>query len=1731
MKNVSQLYKDIKATKGSFYEARIVQGNKTYGLDKIVSLKIFPSLVGDANGIAIGNACSAQCELKLLESSANWERMALFDVEVRITKEDKSQSSEWLKLGTFYTDERSEDTYGQLTIIAYDGMLLTEQYWTDKIPEESLPSSFPITAKAFCDMLEGQNLIQVDSRTTLDDSVAFIGLDTTSTIRDKLKDIASAHGSNWVVTSEGKLRLVPFANMVDGSAAIAGIAIVGISVVGDGQIEIDSNIDYAFLGMDVKTFDSSPALPQVTSVVLETEAGNHDTAGNASGYRLKGNCQFSATGVASLALNNAQGYVYKPFSATEALLDPCAEVGDLVVINGRSYQMMNIEWNICQKPTATINAPYEQEVDHEYTIISPNAKAYRKSLQATDEKLEAYPTTVEMTSAIQQTEQSITQTVSATYVTINDYNETIANLQEQIDGQINTYSGGTVPTLSNYPAEDWTTAEERRQHVGALYLVTSDEGAEEAGQYYRFEQNGDNFAWVLVEDSALATALARAAEAQAAAEQAIADAATAQAAADAAQGTADEASALALSESAKAKAEALAEAAIDATNKANQALADAQAYSNAQLDVFLNTQFAELKDQVDGKIETYYQADDPSLGFGEEDHTGDLWYDTTNQLYFRWNGTAWESVTANPPNAAFDRIDGKARVFVSEPVPPYAVGDLWVQGATGDILKSTADRQEGTFVRADWVLASKYTDDSGLTQFITGEYAEMLASIKQQLDGKAETYYQADDPEHDASGHSRWDVVAGKAIVGIAIVGSSNEIHEGDMWYRTTDDTTWRWTYADNEWKWVQQSIPKAMFDVFDGKANIFITQPVPPYKTADLWVQGGTGDILRCKENVDKASGDQFDANDWELASKYTDDTYAEGVASNLAQNYYTKTEVNAELQTTATAVTATVTKNVISENLLTLPYGEYEAGHTYTISGLTIEIDSNGTITVNGTASAWVEIKVSNMKMPVGKYTYSASEKGNGYIPSSVSESSADESYIYENILAYFGADETATFDWTNPQYNLSITHSFQRYTRYTNVVLTPQLEIGSVLHGWQPIPLSTRSQLSVESDAIRASVVSKTGGNNVQNSFAWSLTDSGHYWYANGSQDPVVEITASGLKVRGEVHATTGYIGSDSQGFEIGASYIRNGMTSYSDTEHNGVYIGTDGISLGGGNFKVDSQGNITASSGTFTGNVYAENIQHGAVGGYLNGSAISSGSGWSGFSTSYLASGVNASLGYANNYNSATISGTSTFPQFFKAGSITATGNLTANEYYVRVDDETQITLSGHYHRITENQQDGTVTIGEPYNDRNPPSFKIADTKAYKDAVSAATIASATYQTTGASSYNTYDEGYDIDIPFASLYSLSNKLYGRIRVLNENNELLKTMRVVMPDRYNEGAAAKSISAWAYPTDPVTEEVTTYDELYVTFSDNDHLTKALPLVGGKTLYNYAEDNGKDAGAATATVSALSVGTVGTPTYNEEAEAWIAYASATATPRATPSSETPTDYTPVTFTNRPIDVTNAYNAGRTSPRIATISMSGEQGDSSHKFNATITGTASGTGISGGSGTYDISLLVDENNTSNVKMVVKHENDVIAERSVTPVHPTPPTPQAYVSISGSSTDVSNKGTITATAFGDGLIGATGTYDIFLSLDASTHTAKVLDSSNNELATRSYPYPSGSRSITSNGTYDVENYSSVSVSVPTGYSRCTIYAGSSAEWGGWYYQEFYTETDSINVRSKSKIYW
>ena len=129
---------------------------------------------------------------------------------------------------------------------------------------------------------------------------------------------------------------------------------------------------------------------------------------------------------------------------------------------------------------------------------------------------------------------------------------------------------------------------------------------------------------------------------------------------------------------------------------------------------------------------------------------------------------------------------------------------------------------------------------------------------------------------------------------------------------------------------------------------------------------------------------------------------------------------------------------------------------------------------------------------------------------------------------------------------------------------------------------ITTNQQSQISQNATDITARVT-ENGGSNTANSFSWRLTTSGHKWFANGAQTPVVSIDGNGLYVRGEINATSGYIGHGVNGFSIGATSIYNGMTSLTDTEHNGIYLGTNGIALGKGNFSVTSAGALTAKSG--------------------------------------------------------------------------------------------------------------------------------------------------------------------------------------------------------------------------------------------------------------------------------------------------------------------------------------------------------------------------------------------------------------------------------------------------------------------------------------------------------------------------------------------------------------------
>ena len=184
------------------------------------------------------------------------------------------------------------------------------------------------------------------------------------------------------------------------------------------------------------------------------------------------------------------------------------------------------------------------------------------------------------------------------------------------------------------------------------------------------------------------------------------------------------------------------------TGKVNDAQADADAALEAaqtaseDLTNFTNKvadDLSDLQSQIDGSIQTWFYAGVPTLAnqpanqwtdsTTRNNHLGDLYYDTTTGYAYRFmlqnDSYSWGKITDSDVTKALqdaakaqDTADNKRRVFVTTPTPPYDVGDLWVQGSGGDIKRcQTAKTSSQSYAAADWVLASKYTDDSALDDY------------------------------------------------------------------------------------------------------------------------------------------------------------------------------------------------------------------------------------------------------------------------------------------------------------------------------------------------------------------------------------------------------------------------------------------------------------------------------------------------------------------------------------------------------------------------------------------------------------------------------------------------------------------------------------------------------------------------------------------------------------------------------------------------------------------------------------------------------------------------------------------------------------------------------------------------------------------------------------------------------------------------------------------------------
>lgn len=456
------------------------------------------------------------------------------------------------------------------------------------------------------------------------------------------------------------------------------------------------------------------------------------------------------------------------------------------------------------------------------------------------------------------------------------YDPKIAELQSQIDGQIETWFYDHEPSLQNEPAVNWTTNEQRKDHEGDLFFWKS------TGYSYRFLQDGAVWKWQIVQDTDISKALAAAEKAQDTADhKRRVFVVTPQPPYDIGdlwvQGDDGD-----IMRCCVARSESASFSASD-WEKASKYTDDTRAN---EVQKELETVNKDLQNQIDGKIETYNQSADPAASWTTDElkakHTGDLWYNSKTEETMRWNGSAWSKLSDADAKAAKNLAVTKKRVFSVTPYPPYDTDDLWVQGTNGDLMRCVTSRQSGEYVASDWVKATKYTDDSAINNFVKNTYAADLENIKNQIDQKIETWFQPTDPSLNWTGKETQPLcdINGNEILDVSgknitiTVETEKATHEGDLWKnsKTGDEYIYR------SGNWEEMPVPDSVFDEIDGKAQIFSTQPKPPYSVDDLYFTGN--DILICIK--DRETG-EYAASDWQKKDNYTDDSTVTDFIENI--------------------------------------------------------------------------------------------------------------------------------------------------------------------------------------------------------------------------------------------------------------------------------------------------------------------------------------------------------------------------------------------------------------------------------------------------------------------------------------------------------------------------------------------------------------------------------------------------------------------------------------------------------------------------------------------------------------------------------------------------------------------------------------------------------------------------------------------------------------------------------
>ena len=146
-----------------------------------------------------------------------------------------------------------------------------------------------------------------------------------------------------------------------------------------------SNYENISLSKRYMELDVSPQFNGYSGVEIVVDENTEPCfAGNRTGRVLTIENPWGTQEQADNILSSLQGFAYQPYTASGALLDPAAEIGDGVSLNGLYSGLYRISRNYSSLMATEISAPQDEEIDHEYPFETKGNREITRKFMAVE---------------------------------------------------------------------------------------------------------------------------------------------------------------------------------------------------------------------------------------------------------------------------------------------------------------------------------------------------------------------------------------------------------------------------------------------------------------------------------------------------------------------------------------------------------------------------------------------------------------------------------------------------------------------------------------------------------------------------------------------------------------------------------------------------------------------------------------------------------------------------------------------------------------------------------------------------------------------------------------------------------------------------------------------------------------------------------------------------------------------------------------------------------------------------------------------------------------------------------------------------------------------------------------------------------------------------------------------------------------------------------------------------